>query len=900
MRLSLPLDSDRMIRKTLLALLGCAFCLSAAPSSAQPPQTETRIRGAVIDESGLPVGAANVDLACGDRRRRVQTTSAGTFVIRDLAAGDCRISASMAGWSTQEVVITPAAGSGPPPIILQLETARFSEQIVVTPSRGLMEWVSRVPESVTVTSREALDRRPYTLLGQALREQPGVMVQQTTTAQVSPVIRGFTGQSNLYLIDGVRFNVSTWRSGPSQYFAWVDGDAAGSIEVVRGSGSLQYGSDGLGGAIQVVPARPQLRAAGSGVTKAGSVELTGASADRMGGIRLSGTIESSSVSVNAGFGASTIDDLRAGGGADSHAAVTRFLGLPASHPDGRMPGTGFSTRSGFANVVARVGQSSVLTGTYLTQSQSGVNRYDRMAGGDGLYRSGFRPQRLDLAFAKFEAVPGGLVDRWSATVSMNRQSDGRFEQARPTARIDEQKGVTTAWGYQTQATRFWSGRHQLLAGLELYDESVDASRTLREASGVITASRPDVPDGTTYMTTGAFMQQVSEVWRNRLWLKGGLRYSRFTFGAAADPAFGVIDDEVTADAVTFQGGGVLAVNRFLNVTANASRGFRAGNAADFASIGLTGGGGFEISPGRAQSFNAVIGSNEGATATSTSRRVGALRPETADTFELGLKVHGARVSASASVYTVELRNTIQRRTILVDQPVVGTDIAGFTVVRQDSLGRLFIAEDARPLVTRVNLDRGRIRGLDAEGTVLLTGALSMSAHFSMAHGRVLGGDVLRRMPPPLGGTSLRWSQAGNRGWIEGVVSFAGAQTRFNAGDLTDARIGARRTAASIASYFNGTATDLGLVQAGRLVATNETLAQVQVRVLGGQSSSQLFSETPGFVTVGLRAGWTVTPDLRITLIGENLTDRNYRYHGSGVDAPGRSVQVRIRYHLRSR
>lgn len=886
------------MRRLFVFFVGvCAWTLAPAVATAQSA-ADTRIRGAVIDESGMPVGAADVELVCGDSRRRVQTTSAGTFVIRDIAPTECRIAASMAGWSTPEVVVRLVAGSGPPPLILQLETGRFSEQIVVTPSRGLMEWVSRVPESVTVTSREALDRRPFTLLGQALREQPGVMLQQTTTAQVSPVIRGFTGQGNLYLVDGVRLNSSTWRSGPSQYFAWINADAVSSLEVVRGSGSLQYGSDGLGGAIQVMPARPSLRAEGSGVVASGSVEATAASGDRMSGVRVGGKIESTRVSANAGFGAANVGDLRAGGGGDSRAAVTRFLGVPVAHPGGRMPGTGYSMLSGHANVVVRVGQSGVLMGTYLGQSQRDVNRYDRLAGGDGLHRSGFTPQRLDLGLVKYESVSGGIVDRWSATVSMNRQSDGRFEQARPTARLDQQQSVTTAWGYQAQATRFWDGRHQALAGVEVYDESVDATRTLREISGVVTAARPDVPGGTTYLTQGAFVQQVSEAWRNRLWLKGGVRYSRFTFATASNPSFGVIDEEVTADAFTFQTGAVLALSRFLNATANVSRGFRAGNAADLGGVGLTGGGGFEISPGRARGFDAVVGSNEGATAVSTGRRVEVLRPEVADTFELGLKAHGARLSASVSVFTVELRNTIQRRTILVERPLVGTEIDGFTIVRQDSIGRVFIAEDARPVVTRVNLDRGRITGVDAEGTLLLPRSLALSAYLSMANGRVIGGDFLRRMPPPLGGASLRWSDVKGRGWIESVVSFARPQTRMNAGDLTDARIGGRRTTASIATYFNGTATDLGLVGAGRLLATNETLAQVQARVLGGQSAAPLFTESEGFIIVGLRAGWTITPDFSVTVIGDNLLDRNYRLHGSGVDAPGRSVQVRFRYHLR--
>jgi outer membrane receptor protein involved in Fe transport len=879
----------------MLTALGLVLYLTSVH---QPgPSDDTRVRGAVVDDAGMPVGAADVELICGERRRRVLTTTAGGFVVRGTGAAECTVQATKAGKSTAPARVLPVGGSGAAPIVLQFEPGRFTEEVVVSPSRGGSEWVSRVPESVTVTSRDALDRRPFTLLGQALREQPGVMVQQTTTAQVSPVIRGFTGQSNLYLIDGVRLNASTWRSGPSQYFSWIDGGSVERLEVVRGAGALQYGGDGLGGAIQIIPDRPLLRAPGAGRVGRVSVELTGASADGMAGGRVNARMESARFSVSGGIGLSDVDDLRAGGGRDSRAAVTRFLGITAAPPNGRLRGTGFGTRSGFAHVVAAAGQTGVLVGSYFAATQQDVLRYDRMDGGDGLHQSGFAPQRLDLALVRYEAAPGSVVDRWSVTASLNRQQDGRFERARPTARLDTQESVTRALGYQAQASRFWGNRHQLLAGAEVYDERVSAERTLIEASGTSTAARPDVPSGTRYVTMGAFAQQVTEAWRDRLWVRGGIRYTAVRFSTRADAALAVTDDEVSAQAMAFQGGVVLAATRFLNVTANMTRGFRAPNAADLGGIGLTGGGGFEISPQRARTLGARVGSNEGVTAVDTGRSVGALGPEVADTYEAGVKVHGARVSASFSVFDVELRDTIQRRTMIVNTPVVGTDIAGFTIVRQDAQGRVFVAEDSRPVVTRVNLDRARIVGIDGEASVVIGRGWSATASASLANGRVRGGDYLRRMPPAMGGGTLRWASTGEAVWIEGAVRVVCDQTRMNAGDLSDARIGARRTAAQIASYFNGTAVDQGLVAGGRLLQTGETLAQVQSRVLGGQAASQLFSVGPGFSTVGLRAGWRVHRDLTVIAIGENLTDRNYRWHGSGVDAPGRSIQLRIRYDL---
>ena len=78
-------------------------------------------------------------------------------------------------------------------------------------------------------------------------------------------------------MDGVRLNTGAWRGGPSQYTAWLDPGAITSIEVMRGGGAVQYGSDALGGTVQFLTSslltglgRPQLH---------GAAEMTGASAD---------------------------------------------------------------------------------------------------------------------------------------------------------------------------------------------------------------------------------------------------------------------------------------------------------------------------------------------------------------------------------------------------------------------------------------------------------------------------------------------------------------------------------------------------------------------------------------------------------------------------------------------
>jgi hemoglobin/transferrin/lactoferrin receptor protein len=867
----------------LLPSVLCLFATAVVSLGAQRPAT---IAGTVVDPQGGGIPNAALDLTCGGERRRATGSATGAFSIAAPGDGRCRLTASSDSFEAETISVTPGD-----PARLVLQIRRFSSEVIVTPTRGVAAPTFDTPEATSVTSRRDIEGRPHAVLMQVLREEVGVLPQQTTSAQVSPIIRGFTGQSNVYLLDGVRLNNSSWRTGPSQYVSWVDGGPISAIEIVRGGGSVQYGSDALGGTIQMLTA--PLPATLPAITRVdGSGEIRASTADEAFGVQGDIALQTRRGLFRVGASHDSMGDLRAGGGLDSHSAITRFLGQPSTLIGTRQRGTGFDQRGGYAVADVRAGRSGNVHGFFMHDSQVGASRYDRIMGGEGLFSSGFDPQTLDFGIVRYSQPDAGGFGL-SASLSVNRQADGRFEQARPVARLDRQSATTTAIGYQGQAHRAIASRHQLTIGAELYDESIDGERELIEPSGLVVPSRPDIPHGTSYLSFGTFVQQAVEL-GSRVSARGGLRFSHFNFSTTPDGVLGVTAEDVTMRTVTFQAAAVVRVTDSLNLTANITRGFRAPNAADFGSVGLTGGGGFEIAPSRAVELGAFVGSTGAANAVSTGTLVPQLRPEVVYQYDFGAKASAGRFSGAVNVFDLELQDFIQRRSLVFDSSIVGTTIAGFTVVRQDAGGLAYIAQDVRPIATRVNIDRARVLGLDVEGGVRLGDGWSAHAYYSQSNGRILPhGEFIRRMPPPMGGARVRWD--GDRMWAEGVVMFAGEQTRLNSGDLSDARIGGVRTRASIATFFNGTATDLGLVVNGVLVATGENLAAVQNRVLGTANSGTLFTTGPGFATLGLRGGIRVTPQFEVTLIGENLTDRNYRFYGSGVDAPGANLQARVRY-----
>jgi outer membrane cobalamin receptor len=81
-------------------------------------------------------------------------------------------------------------------------------------------------------------------------------MQRTNQGGGSDFVRGLTGNQTLLIVDGIRLNNSTFRYGPNQYLNTIDPFNLENIEVLRGTGSVQYGSDALTGAIQLFTVSP--------------------------------------------------------------------------------------------------------------------------------------------------------------------------------------------------------------------------------------------------------------------------------------------------------------------------------------------------------------------------------------------------------------------------------------------------------------------------------------------------------------------------------------------------------------------------------------------------------------------------------------------------------------------
>ena len=122
---------------------------------------------------------------------------------------------------------------------------------ILVKSRLLQKNKLNLPYNLVQKNAEAIKLGNYRTTPEALMGSSGVFVQKTNHGGGSAFIRGLTGNQTLLLLDGVRINNATFRYGPNQYLNNIDLYTINQIEVYKGTGSVEYGSDAIGGVIHL-------------------------------------------------------------------------------------------------------------------------------------------------------------------------------------------------------------------------------------------------------------------------------------------------------------------------------------------------------------------------------------------------------------------------------------------------------------------------------------------------------------------------------------------------------------------------------------------------------------------------------------------------------------------------
>lgn len=223
-------------------LLSFAFPLEALGQSDRGTVT-----GTVTDTNGEPLPGAQI--ADPSLQRGTTTGPDGTYTLDGLPAGTHALEFRFVGYQTSVHEVTVEAGETTT-LDVTLKTRVLETDGVTVTGTARARSTLTTPQSVDVLGSENLDVNRSAALGDMLSENvAGVSSIKTGSQAGKPVLRGLSGNRIRVLKDGI---AQEYYQFGVRHFPTTSSNEAERIEVVRGPSSIQYGSDALGGAINVI------------------------------------------------------------------------------------------------------------------------------------------------------------------------------------------------------------------------------------------------------------------------------------------------------------------------------------------------------------------------------------------------------------------------------------------------------------------------------------------------------------------------------------------------------------------------------------------------------------------------------------------------------------------------
>lgn len=631
-----------------------------------------------------------------------------------------------------------------------------STDVKVVTARGSAQALMDTPDSVTVLARRQIQERMFGQLSDLMDGSTGVFVQHTAGGQGSPFLRGRTGKEIVMLVNGVRFNTSTFRGGPNQYYSSIDPGMVERIEIIRGPASVLYGSDALGGVINVILAQPRFSEFDYSFGARGRFES--ASARKQGGTF--GEVHTKGFSGLVSATYADVDELVGG---DSI---------------GRQPFTAYE-EWGFGAVFGTRFEKHTISLTWSHFQQNDVNRTDAVSGimpnqsvlpapGTGTdLRRLFTVQMDDMAILNWTWAPGDTFEELTLNLWYHRQQEDlqRIRRSSPN-RIEEMAFNNHSLGIRAQTVLNFHELARLTVGLEAIHDmvstrSVDINRTTKSHTNH--DNREQYPDWCSYSSFGAYAQNETSLVDDRLQLRYGVRYSLFRALADVDRRFAQFDGvNNTYSDVT---GALAVVGRpleELGLMLNLSRGFRAPNTDDLSASRAFGGGQQFPNPD--------------------------IDPEVQYSVDLGARLVLPRVNKDAhaphelAAHVVFFFNYLED--LLINQPVTINGVNG-VAPKNAGRGRIFGVEAEFSLYFASVLGWF---GLPTDHVFFAGDALGVHANFTWTRGDDLKNDQpIHRIPPLFAEVSLRYEALRGEVYLEPYVTIVGRQDQYAPNVLTDSR-----------------------------------------------------------------------------------------------------------------
>jgi outer membrane receptor protein involved in Fe transport len=470
---------------------------------------------------------------------------------------------------------------------------------------------------------------------ETLKSTNGIFVQETNHGGGSPFIRGLTGNQTLLLIDGIRLNNSIYRYGPNQYLNTIDPFSIDKIEVVKGTGSVQYGSDALGGALQVFTKEPVLNTESQefhgnvlGKYMTGDMEKTGRAELQYSSQKL------------AAFAGGTYRD---------------FGDLIGGKNTGKQSPSGYNEYAFDTKLAFAVKDNIQLTLANQFLRQENVPIYHKVVL-ENYKLNEFDPQQRMLTYARLN-IQGRqkLFKQVKLIASWQQGIEGRSFQKNGSSILTRERDEINTLGLTADVSSRLSNKWTANSGIEIYHDQVGSTKSdiTDSGNGSSTTKRGLYPDNSKYSSYSVYTLHRIDFGK---WIfDGGVRFNAFQI-IISDATLGEV--KISPEAMVFNTSAMYNFSQAHHVYTTFSSGFRAPNIDDMGTLGIV-------------DFRYEVPAYD-------------LKPEKSRNYELGYKLSLPKFSGTIAAYYMDLNQLITR------VKIEGQMIDGYQVYKKENVEEAYI------------------------------------------------------------------------------------------------------------------------------------------------------------------------------------------------------------------
>jgi hemoglobin/transferrin/lactoferrin receptor protein len=560
-----------------------------------------------------------------------------------------------------------------------------------------------------------------------------VFIQKSQLGGGSPIIRGFSANSVLIVVDGVRMNNAIYRSGNLQNVISIDPNTIEEAEVIFGPGSIIYGSDALGGVMdfhtQKIDFTEEKRGKLSGKAmmrySTANNERT-AHADLMYSRKNWGSFTS--------FSYSDFDDLRMGSvGHDEYRRLQYVQqngnqDMMVSNSEPNIQRFSGYRQYNFAQKLSyRPSENITLNYGFHLANTSDIPRYDRLIEyrDDSTLNNAewyYGPQFWMLHTLGVDLEKSTLLyDNARITLAYQGVEESRHDRKFGKEELRSRTETVDAYSLNVDLDKILSNKSSLFYGVEgIYNyvgSTAESTTILTNEKNPESTRYPD--GGSDYMTASAYMNFKTNL-HSRLTLQAGIRYSYIhALSRFIDTTFYAFPyDEIKLNTGAFNGsiGIVFRAAENSRINLNLASGFRAPNIDDLAKV-------FDSEPG-----NVVVPNNN-------------LKPEYAYNADLGLvRSFSSRVKVEITGFYTHITNLLVRR----DDTFDGQD----SIIYDGTLSKVQSVQNAAS---------GWLVGMSFDLKADITERIGFRTSLNYIKGEDDDGEAIRHVTPIYGSTGFSYS-----------------------------------------------------------------------------------------------------------------------------------------------